>query len=129
MKVLLLSLMVLLSGCTDSTENSYKERYSSARDNLETCTSELNALKARAQFFAEGSGAAVEHTEPEAPPEPQYDDYKVYHITASNNVKDVCDEVGETQCGVSAHECKSGAVYSCLTNVSYIEKTESRKRE
>ena len=126
MKYLILSLALILAGCTDhdgkiidGLERLQKE----TQLNLQSCQNSLS------MYRNSGTSTQEETTpEPEAKPEPQCEDIDYQIITQNGKKLDVClaSSVEAAACGVSASDCESGQGYSCLRDVSY--KTVTKKK-
>jgi hypothetical protein len=122
-KYLILSLALVLTGCTDHEAkiiDGLERLQKETQFNLQSCQASLSAYR------NSGSSSQQETPEETTPPEPQYEETNVFFIS-SKDVNTSCKErngsnsedEADLACGMTFSDCKDGYVYRCMTNVKY----------
>lgn len=109
--VVLLGLVLVLVGCTNSEQREESERRARREAELDKARHE--------DRFGERVPVVDEPEKPAEPAEPQYVDTEFFVYDGNE-----CESHELTSCGVSFDECTNNVVYECLHNVKYVIKTK-----
>lgn len=124
MKYLVLTLALILAGCTSSNDDSrqLKADLRETQMNLQSCQSRLE------MYTSTGSGSSSTQeveSEPEKPAEPEYEDVDVYIVDGTKCY--ASENQGEAPaCGRGFWKCNDGKIRECMVNVKYEIKTEKK---
>jgi Tfp pilus assembly protein PilE len=135
MKYLILTLALILSGCTSDSEQELSETKSSLRDvkdDLYACQSKLEMYRTNDNSGNSNNYQNTEEVSNE-PAEPQYETVKAFHVETKMG-KTVCYERNDRSdsgeddiaCGMTFSDCKDGYIYRCMVDVKYKIVEEKR---
>lgn len=108
----LLGLVLALAGCTSSEQREESERRARRE-------AELDKARHEDRLEKDTSDRVPVVGEPEAPPEPQYEDKDFYVYDGTE-----CETYELNSCGVNFYKCANHIVYECMHNVKYTIKTK-----
>lgn len=123
MKYLILPLILVIAGCTETTQLTPSVRDASVDELRDKVTS----LEAKLEFCQSDLQRATQYQappEPEQPKQLEYEEVDVWHVDGTKCYGADSDPI--PACGRSFWDCKDGFNRNCMTNVKYKTSTEQK---